>query len=301
MTSKQEREEREEVYQNRIIYSLPVHLGLWNEELALRDEKTIIAAYKRDHCQLLIQKTRKMFRNVLKPTVLAIEAPYVLYGQNYQLKACDVTVSNTNKESSGLNLSGVINERDIDVVQHFIHGCSLSASPVGVPCVRNTFRVMGCKADDKDGQQVFYGQDVLLQISESSGRPLYLQCENSTIDTFGGHLSVRLSQSPDIYCRFKFLHWNPQKRYETIGTTFAPNTRVIIQHTASGRNLSVEPSHWIPSFYGPECMVSCHTYRDSHKMETAENFWKIITRPISDTALYLRAAKGEDIPLELFE
>lgn len=57
---------------------------------------------------------------------------------------------------------------------------------------------------------------------------------------------------------------------------------------------------WIPSFYGTECMVSCHTYRDSHKMETAENFWKIVSRPISDTALYVRAAKGEDIPLDMF-
>ncbi|KAG5880249.1 hypothetical protein JTB14_019172 [Gonioctena quinquepunctata] len=256
--SKREKEEHDKVYQNRIIYSLPVH------------------------------------------SVLAIEAPYVLYGENYQFNACDISVTNIDRGSSGLYLSGTINERDIDIVQHFTHGSSLSASPVSVPYVRNTFRVMGCQAD-KEGQQVFYGQDVLLQISESNSQPLYVQCENSTIDTFGSHLSLRLSQSPDIYCRFKFLHWNPQKRYETTGTTFAPDTRVVVQHTASGRNLSVEPEQWVPSFFGPESTVSCHTYRDSHKMETAENFWKIVSRPISDTALYVRAAKGEDIPMELFQ
>ncbi|CAG9817147.1 unnamed protein product [Phaedon cochleariae] len=296
--SEQDQKEHGKVYQNRIVYSLPVHLGLWNEELALREEKNLIATYKREHCQLLIQKTRKMFRNVLKPTILAIEAPYVLYGQNYQFKTCDLT---TDKDSSGFYLSGVINERNIDTVQHFEHGCTLSGSPVKEPCVRNTFKLMGCQTNNKEGQQVFYGDDVLLQIAESSGPPLYVQCPNSTIDTFGGHLSLRLSQFPDIYCRFKIIHWNPQKRYETTGTTFKPDTRVIIQHTASGRNLAIESAQLIPSFYGPECIVSCHTYRDSHKMETAENFWKIVSRPISDTALYVRAAKGEDIPMEFFE
>ncbi|XP_072377479.1 cilia- and flagella-associated protein 161-like [Diabrotica undecimpunctata] len=284
------------MFQNRIIYSLPVHIGMWDEEMALRDEKMRITAYKRDNCQLLIQKTKKMFRNVLKATVLAIESPFVLYGQNYQLRACDVVT----KDSSGLYLSGVINERDIDYVQHFKHGCGLSASQQKQPCIRNTFKIMGTKSN-KEGQQVVYGQDVFIQICESSGPPLYLQCENFTVDTFGRHLSVRLSECPDIYCRFKFYHWNPQQRNKTVGTTFKPDTRVIIQHTASGRNLSVEPNQMMPTFYGPEIQVSCHTYRDSHKMETAENFWRIVTRPISDAALLVRAAKGENIPMELFD
>ncbi|XP_056636595.1 cilia- and flagella-associated protein 161-like [Diorhabda sublineata] len=217
---------------------------MWDEEMALREDKMRITAYKRDRC--------------------------------------------------------VINERDIDYIQHFKHGCGLSASPLKQPCVRNTFKIMGTRSN-KEGQQVFFGEDVLLQICESSGPPLYIQCENSTMDSFGGHLSVRLSECPDIYCRFKFYHWNPQKRTKTNGTTFKPDTRVIIQHTASGRNLAFEPGQWMPTFYGPELQVSCHTYRDSHKMETIENFWKIVTRPLSDAALLVRAAKGENIPMDLFE
>lgn len=199
--SKREQEEKEKIFQNRIIYSLPVHLGYWNEEKALRDEKTSLMTYKMDHCQLMIQKVRKMFRNVLKNTVLAVESPYVVYGELYQFRACDMMISNKNINTSGYpHLAGVINERDIEVVQHFRDGCGLSASLVGEPCVRNTFKIVG-SVTDKEGQQVFYGEDVLLQIVESSGAPLYVQCKSQTTDSIGWHLSLTLSENPDIYCR----------------------------------------------------------------------------------------------------
>lgn len=198
MTSAQrEQEDRATVFQNRIIYSLPVHLGFWNEDLALREEKIRRVYYKRDNCMLSIQKTRKMFRNILKTTVLALEAPHILYGQNYQLKACDIKVS---KHSTGLYLSGIINEREIETVQHFRHGCGLTVSRIWEPCVRNTFRIMGCD-EDRSGHQVFYGEDIFLQIVESEGPPLCIQCMNHNTDTFGEHLSVKLSSDRDIYCR----------------------------------------------------------------------------------------------------
>ncbi|KAJ8927453.1 hypothetical protein NQ314_020124 [Rhamnusium bicolor] len=62
---------------------------------------------------------------------------------------------------------------------------------------------MGAQANKGD-QPVIYGDDVFLQISESEENPLFIQCENFTTDTFGGHLTLRLSESPDIYCRFGF-------------------------------------------------------------------------------------------------
>ncbi|KAJ8927454.1 hypothetical protein NQ314_020125 [Rhamnusium bicolor] len=134
--NKREQEDRDELFQNRIVYSLPCRLGLWNEDLALREEKNSVTAYKKDHCQLLIQKTKKMFRNVLSPTALVAETPYVLYSKNYQIATSDIT---SDGGFTGLFLSGVINERDIDEVQHFKHGCTLSASTIKEPCVRNTF------------------------------------------------------------------------------------------------------------------------------------------------------------------
>lgn len=198
MTPEQrEQKERSKLFQNRIIYSPSVRIGQWNEDIALREEKIRRTYYKRDHCMLSIQKTRKMFRNVLKTTVLALEAPHILYGQNYQLKAGDIKVS---KNSTGLYLSGLINEREIETFQHFRHGSRLCLSRIKEPCVRNTFKIIGCNGD-KTGQQVFYGEDLFLQIVEAEGDPLFIQSTNTNTENFGEHLPVMLSVERDIYCR----------------------------------------------------------------------------------------------------
>ncbi|KAB0795390.1 hypothetical protein PPYR_12229 [Photinus pyralis] len=298
-----DQEQRKETWKKRPVYSAPVKIANWNEDLFLEEEKERVASYKRDHCQLLIQKTRKIFKNLLKSVILAPETPYVLYGYVYQIQACDLpnklNPDEGSKATYGLYLSGIMNERDLDVDTHFIHGCGLCLSPDKAPCVRNTFLFVGCDGQS-NGQSVYYGDDVYIRISESgTDSHLYLQCENATMDDFGGHLQLRLTQSPDLYCRFKVYHWNPNLRDETAGSGFPPNARVIIKHSASGRNLAGEYTYWIPTLFGAECSVSCHTYRDTHKLETAENYWKIVSDVKPDINLYVRAAKGEDIPVDL--
>ncbi|KAL1498267.1 hypothetical protein ABEB36_009091 [Hypothenemus hampei] len=294
-------EDRNKTFENRIEYSLPCRLGLWNEDLAIQEDKNTIIAYKRDHCKMIIQKTKEMMCNLLKTSLLAIDKTAVLYGQNYQIRTSDLKKDlKFTDYTNGLFLSGLITEKEIDVCPHFKHGCMLTASSLKDAFVRNTFIITGCNGHS-DGQRVLYGEDIMLQISESGGPPLYVQCENLTMETFGNHLSVRLSVLPDFYCRFKVFHWNPQKRIETEGTPLTPDTRIIIQHTASGQNLAVETTSWIPTFFGPECNMSCHTYRDSHKMETAENFWMFGSEPKLHTNLFVRAAKGENIPSDIFE
>lgn len=272
---KKERNDQAELYKNRVIYSLPVRAGYWSNELAIQEQLEFTYNYKKEHCQLLIQKTRKMFRNLLRPTGLPSDAPYISYNINYQIKSYGMKVINPCGQETlqPLYLSGVITEREIDSTQHFTHGCILTASPDGSPCIRNTFVFVGC--DEKKTGNVNYGEDVYIEVSESQGPPLYVQCENSTMDTFGKHLSLRFSQNPDIYCRFKILHWKPQLREESNGTFVAYNSYVIIQHTASGQNLAAEFHNWMPTFFGSECITSCHTFRDTHKMETSENLWKI--------------------------
>ncbi|KAJ8945369.1 hypothetical protein NQ318_007015, partial [Aromia moschata] len=297
ISSNQSMDSRDDEPHNRIIYSLPCRLGVVERGISPSGGEKLYYGLQKAPLPITHTEDKEDVQERSQACHSSRGDPYILFGQNYQIVTSDITADGG---YGGLYLSGVISERDIDAVQHFRHGCTLSASPLKEPCVRNTFKITGC-GSDKAGQPVPSGEDVFLEICETDERPLYIQCENLTTDTFGGHLSLRLSQSPDIYCRFKLFSWNPQRRYETIGTNFPPNTRIIIQHTASGRNLAVEQNKWVPSFYGPECIVSCHTYKNCHKMETAENFWKIVSRPIPNTALYIRAAKGEDIPSELFD
>lgn len=304
MAYKQNAEENETL-KNRIIYSLPVRLGNWNEDLALLEEKHRITFQKQERGELTVQKLKNVYKNLLRGTVLAKQGVYTMYGENYQLQACEVP--NSMKEpqagchvSYGLFLSGLISEYDIDQGQHFMHGCRLTASPNKTPSVRNTFVLVSCDSD-KTNQPVCYGQDLYIRIYESGDLPLYLQCECASIDTFGGHLTVKLSQAPDIYCRFKILHWQPSLRYETQDTVIPQDSKVIIQHTASGQNLAVEPSKWLATFFGSECFVSCHTFKNCQRIETAENMWKVVATKTPNMNLFVRAAKGEDIPADLLE
>lgn len=296
--------EDNETLKNRIVYSLPVRLGYWNEDLSLLEEKHRLAFQKQERCELTVQKLKTVYKNLLRGTVLAKQSAYIMYGNNYQLQACEIPNSMKGQQGSntfyGLYLSGLISEYDIDEAQHFQHGFRLTASPNKAPLVRNTFVFVSCDSD-RSNEPVFYGQDLFIRIYESGDLPLYVQCECHSIDTFGVHLTLKLSQVPDIYCRFKILHWQPSLRYETRDTAIPQDSRVIIQHTASGQNLAVEPSKWLATFFGAECFVSCHTFKDTHRMETAENMWKVVAAKTPNMNLFVRAAKGEDIPAALLE
>lgn len=296
-----EREEKSEIWKNRQSYSLPVRIGNWNDEVLLNDEKVRLTKYKRDHCQLLLQKTKLMFQNLLYAITLSNRTEYVFYNEWYQIKSPElpnkVHLTPGETPSLGLYLSGLINEQVVEYAQNFVSGCPLTASPDRVPCVRNAFKFLGCNVD-KTGQSVYFGDDVYITIS-SDGNVLYLSCEPATLENMGGHLNVHLTNVPDMYCRFKFYHYDPQQRVETTGSSFTPNSKVIIKHSATGRNLAAEYNSWIPTFFSAECTVSCHTFQDSHHMETAENIWMIVGDMRPDLQLYVRAAKGEDIPEEM--
>ncbi|XP_022906137.1 cilia- and flagella-associated protein 161-like [Onthophagus taurus] len=289
--------EHELLYKNRIIYSLPVKVDNWNEDLFLKEEKTKLTNMKRMRCELLVEKTRAMLKNLLRPIFLASDRPFIEYTRVYQIVASAMPSTLTPCGKYGLYLAGLISENDLDHGTHFSHGCGLTASPDSQPSVRNSFIFRGCARERHEDEAVYYGEDVYIQIYESGVcTPLYIRCESSSYDNFGTRLVLRLSQSPDFYCRFKVYPWMPDVRYESEGSAFAPNSEVIIKHTATGRNLAVEYNHWVPTFFGPECVVTCHTYQDSHRMETAENLWKICQFQKTDKTLFVRAAKGEDIP-----
>lgn len=253
---------------------------------------------------LLIQKMRSIYNNLLKPLVPAGELQHILYGRNYHIKACDVPDSLRpcpHKKPNGLYLAGLIKENDIDHTDHFKHGCIITASPVKESFVRNMFQFESCDIN-RDGTSVNYGEDVYIKITETgNGQPLYLQCEQTNTETFGSYIYLRLTESKDMYCRFRLLHWNPEYRDQTLGVGVPPRAKIIIKHTATGQNIAVDIRKWIPTFFGHECLVICYTFKDSHKMETSENMFSINGFKHENKNLVVRATKGEDIPDFMFE
>nr|CAD7256053.1 unnamed protein product [Timema shepardi] len=161
----------------------------------------------------------------------------------------------------------------------------------------------GADTVNRDGEPLKFGQNFLLSPVETTTEkclcgestweaqllngalPLYVQSEIPQIDTQlgpSGHASVRLSSVLNTYCRWRVLYWDPNMRLETEGCPFPPHCRVIVNHSSSNKNLSVEPCHWFPSYFGMECQVSVHTYRDVHRRETSENMWMFITQKPTD-------------------
>ncbi|KAK9890680.1 hypothetical protein WA026_012032 [Henosepilachna vigintioctopunctata] len=294
--STKNRDERELMFSVRVPYSLPCKMGNWNEALFLKEEKVVYETYKKDRCQLLLQKTRRMFRNLMKSTRLSHSLEMIKYGENYQIMAPDIVCFESKSKFRPIYLAGLITEKEIDSSQKLSHGCQIVGCVNGTACVRNTFRIVGCDRN-KSGEPVHYGDDFYLQIVEDDGeRPLYIQCEN-TFNQMGYHLTPYLSECTGTYCRFKLLHFDPLLRFDHEGSFVRANDRVVIQHVPTGRNLAVESS-MVPTFFGSEYKISCHTFRDTHKMETNENIWKIVGEDLPDINAMVRAAKGEEVPDE---
>lgn len=103
--SKQEVLEREEILKNRTIYSSPCRISNWFEDKALKEHEVLYGQYKGERCNLLIQKTKKMFRNLLRPTTLSTDTEFLRHGYNYQIKALDVPnlLTSENREKGMLS------------------------------------------------------------------------------------------------------------------------------------------------------------------------------------------------------
>lgn len=298
-----EEDEKNEFWRNLPVYSLPTHIGFWLDTMHMKEEKLALMKYKKDHCQTLLQKTKLMFENLLENRKLERKAEFVQFNKPYMLKAPvipnKVLFNPDSTPTLGLYLSCILTEREVDHVQHFVDGCLVTASSERTPCVRNTFEIISCN-ENRAGMQVCYTDDIYITMPESNTKQrLYLRCENSTFENFGALLPVTLSDTPDGYCRFKIFHFTPQVRRESAGSFFYPGTKFIIKHTATGHNLAVNYRNWIPTFFGAECSVICHTYQDTHRMETAENIWEFVGYEEPNMNLFIRAAKGENIPEEL--
>ncbi|NWW75939.1 CF161 protein, partial [Climacteris rufus] len=73
----------------------------------------------------------------------------------------------------------------------------------------------------------------------------------------------------------KFL--DPQLRLEYEGFPVTAESKIVITHCYTNRNLAVPRTFCVWSYFGREFEVICHNYLDSHKVEEDKNYWEIIT------------------------
>ncbi|NXF16110.1 CF161 protein, partial [Rhodinocichla rosea] len=70
---------------------------------------------------------------------------------------------------------------------------------------------------------------------------------------------------------------DPQLRLEHEGCPVPAETKIIITHCYTNRNLAVPRTFCVWSCFGREFEVICHNYLDSRKVEEDKNYWEIIT------------------------
>lgn len=71
---------------------------------------------------------------------LAVPSEYVKFGDVVQLVAPDMPRKCRGTEGElGVALSGLVGEKEVDSIQHYVEGSVMSGSSHLTPCVRNSF------------------------------------------------------------------------------------------------------------------------------------------------------------------
>lgn len=248
-------------------------MGDWWEQMSTNDfnkKKTIIEKKLR----LLSSQSLDLIRKKLYTPASKIHGKgYVVYGDPYQFVNVDFGKSSLGKgDQFHLSLAGTLNENEVRHSTTLSHDSQILATPTITPVMRNTFVLESANKCWPYKGNAVYEECIYIKMLDSA-EPLYLSFY-TTFLTLGQFNPVRLSATRDEHCMFKLVFWEPKTRYAKF-RTIELNTRVLIKHILTGKNLMVSRSS-VPTIFGREYEVTCDILRDSHKMETAESFWMIV-------------------------
>ncbi|KAJ8735571.1 hypothetical protein PYW07_007191 [Mythimna separata] len=264
-------------------YNNAVLIGNWAEERLKNEYEFKLFLKKRERRELLLQKSRTLFSNLLSERPMALSGKYVQYGYNVQLVASDMPVTlkvADGKQKYGLVLSILVRDRQVDYVQNICDGCVLTMSPILTPCCRNTFRIVSVRDEKQMGKKMNYGDEFLL-IAENYGdpqaAPLYVRYCPASAPEPETRLPLRLSAVRDSSCRFTSVPLLPRDRLEALGSPVKTSDKLVIKNITADKSLCVMNRHWMQTFFGPECGVNCRNFIDIHGRYTAENIFTLVS------------------------
>ncbi|MBZ3886614.1 hypothetical protein SUZIE_188825 [Sciurus carolinensis] len=258
---------------------------------------------KREKGKLLIQRNRRLKKNLLRPMQLSIsEDGYIHYGDKVML----VNPNYPEREETGLFQCGDLSLcMTPDEITAHLHDelevpCGLSATLTRIPVGRNTFTILSA-GKDATGQVLRYGQDFYLGITGGfENKMLYLSSDHRTLLK-----SSKKSWLQEVYLTDEVSHLNcwqasfldPQLRLEFEGFPIRANEKIVIYHRHTNRGLAVHRNLFLRTYFGKEVEVAAHTHLDSHRVEKPKNHWILVTgspRKDSSTMLDLPKLPAED-------
>nr|XP_008273512.1 cilia- and flagella-associated protein 161 isoform X2 [Oryctolagus cuniculus] len=145
------------------LYGPRVRMGNWNEDVYLEEERMKDFLEKRAKGQLLIQRNRRLKRNLLRPMQLSVsEDGYIHFGDNVMLVNPDHPETEAELVLAGdLSLCMTPDEIRAHLSDELEVPCGLSAAQTRTPVGRNTFAILSA-GGDAAGQVLRYGQDFCL-------------------------------------------------------------------------------------------------------------------------------------------
>ncbi|XP_062060831.1 cilia- and flagella-associated protein 161 [Lepus europaeus] len=284
------------------LYGPRVRMGNWNEDVYLEEERMKDFLEKRAKGQLLIQRNRRLKRNLLRPMQLSVSKDgYIHFGDNVMLVNPDHPETEAELVLPGdLSLCMTPDEIRAHLSDELEVPCGLSAAQTRTPVGRNTFAVLSA-GGDAAGQVLRYGQDFCLGIAGGfDNTMLYLSSDHRTLLKSSKRSwlqEVTLTDDVSHLNCWQAAFLDPQLRLEYEGFPIPANTRILIIHRHTNRALAAHRHLFLSTYFGKEAEVVAHTYLDSHRAEKPKNHWMLVTgnpRNASSTMLDLPQPPAED-------
>ncbi|NXC09037.1 CF161 protein, partial [Orthonyx spaldingii] len=269
-------------------YSLGVRIGNWLEDEYAQQDLLRDFIRKREQGQLLMQRLARLQENVFKKVELSVSADgFVHFGDTVLVKNPDnKSLEETDPEQWDPEIRGDVTLAvDMEEVSLYSdeplqisRGLSAvkSVNPVG----RNAFHIVSVDGSAV-GEPLRYGQNFLLGTKGGvSDKMFYLASDHKTFKDFAKKSRLQkvfLTEELSYLTFWQAKPLDPQLRLEYEGFPVPADTKIIITHCYTNRNLAVPRTFCVWSYFGREFEVICHNYLDSHRVEEDKNYWEIIT------------------------
>ncbi|XP_036060061.1 cilia- and flagella-associated protein 161 isoform X1 [Onychomys torridus] len=287
------------------LYGPGVRMGNWNEDVYLEEERMRDFLDKREKGELLIQRNRRLKKNILRPMELSVtEDGFAHYGDKVIL----VNPDHPQGEEAGLFQEGDLSlcmspdEVKAQICDELEVPCGVSAVQTITPMGRNTFTILrDSTSSDAVDQVLRYGQSFCLGIPAGlECKTLYLSSDHRTLLK-----SSKKSWLQEVILTDEVSHLNcwqaifldPQLRLEYEGFPVKANEKIIIYHRHTNRALAAHRHLFLRTYFGKEVEVAAHTHLDSHRVEKPKNHWMLVTgnpRNRSTTVLNLPTPPSDD-------
>lgn len=280
-------------------------MGNWNENAYLEEERMKDFLEKREKGELLIQRNRRLKKNLLRPMELSVSKDgFIHYGDKVML----VNPNHPPWEEAGVFLEGDLclcmspDEVKAQLLDELEVPCGVTAVQTTVPTGRNTFTILSdSTSSGSAGQVLRYGQNFCLGIAAGlECKTLYLSSDHRTLlksSKKSWLQEVTLTdQASHLNC-WQATFLDPQLRLEYEGYPVRANEKLVIYHRHTNRALAVHRHLSLRTYFGKEVEVAAHTHQDSHRAEKPKNHWILLTgnpRDKSTTMLDLPKPPAED-------